>query len=311
MTRIYDDITQTIGNTPLVRLNRLNAEGGAEILLKLEYFNPLSSVKDRIGYSMILQAEKEGLIDRDTVIIEPTSGNTGIALAFVCAARGYRCILVMPAGMSLERRALLRALGAELYLTPSESGIKGSIAKAKELAVELPKSYIPMQFENPANPAMHVDTTGPEIWRDTGGDLDFFVAGAGTGGTLTGVSLFLKEKDASIKTVAVEPKTSAVLSGAEPGKHKIMGIGAGFVPAVLKTTLIDQIVPIRDDDAFETARLAARREGILCGISSGAAIKAALILSQEKENKGKRIVVIVPSCGERYLSTDLYKSYLF
>ncbi|MBD3383487.1 cysteine synthase A [candidate division KSB1 bacterium] len=310
MAAIYNDITETIGRTPLVRLNKLNS-GEAEILLKLEFFNPLSSVKDRIGYSMISRAEKAGMIDKDTVIVEPTSGNTGIALAFVCAARGYRCILVMPEGMSLERRALLRALGAELYLTPSDTGMHGSIEKAKEISTELPKSYIPMQFENSANPDIHYETTAEEIWQDTDGELDIFVAGVGTGGTLTGVGTFLKEKNSAIQIVAVEPANSAVLSGKEPSRHRIMGIGAGFIPPVLKKELIDRVVSIEDEDAYETARMAAREEGILCGISSGAALKAAQLLSGHKANKGKRIVVIIPSCGERYLTTDLYKEFLF
>ena len=306
MAKIYDDITKTIGNTPLVKLNRLNRTK-ANILLKLESFNPLSSVKDRLGLALIEAAEKEGKIKPDTVIIEPTSGNTGIALAFVAAARGYKLILTMPETMSLERRQLLKILGAELVLTEGPKGMKGAIAKAEELALTTPNSFVPQQFNNPANPAVHYRTTGPEIWRDTDGQIDAFVSGVGTGGTLTGVGTFLKEKGAKTRIIAVEPKDSPVLSGGAPGPHKIQGIGAGFVPGVLKKDLIDEIIQATTDDAGNTARCLAKEEGILVGISSGAALWAALQVGARPEFAGKTIVVIIPDTGERYLSTWLFQ----
>jgi cysteine synthase A len=306
MAKIYEDITKTIGNTPLVKLNRLNRTK-ANILLKLESFNPLSSVKDRLGVALIDAAEKEGKIKPGTVIIEPTSGNTGIALAFVAAARGYKLILTMPETMSLERRQLLKILGAELVLTEGPKGMKGAIAKAEELALATPNSFVPQQFNNPANPSIHYRTTGPEIWRDTDGQIDAFVSGVGTGGTLTGVGTFLKEKGAKTRVIAVEPKDSPVLSGGAPGPHKIQGIGAGFVPGVLKKELIDEIIQATTDDAGNTARCLAKEEGILVGISSGAALWAALQVGARPEFAGKTIVVIIPDTGERYLSTWLFQ----
>ena len=306
MPRIYDDITQTIGHTPLVRLNRLITGSEATVLAKLEFFNPLSSVKDRIGAAMIDAAERDGKLDADTVVVEPTSGNTGISLAFVCAARGYRLILTMPASMSIERRLLLQALGAELVLTPAEKGMKGAIAEAERLAGEHPKSFIPQQFQNPANPDIHRQTTAEEIWSDTDGQVDILVSGVGTGGTITGVSEALKERKSSFQAIAVEPDASPVLSGGEPGPHKIQGIGAGFVPDVLNSGIIDEVIRVKNEDAFATARRAASEEGLLVGISSGAALCAACQVAQRPENAGKQIVVIIPSCGERYLSTDLF-----
>lgn len=311
MASIYNDITETIGRTPLVRINRLAKESGATILGKLEFFNPLSSVKDRIGLAMIEAAEKEGKLDKTGVIVEPTSGNTGIALAFVCAARGYHLVLTMPESMSMERRALLRALGAELYLTPSELGMQGAIDKAREIAEQRKNAFMPMQFENTANVDIHYHTTAQEIWEDTDGNVDVLVAGVGTGGTITGVGRFLKEKNPEVKIVAVEPHRSAVLSGGDPGPHKIMGIGAGFIPPILDQELVDQVITIREKYAFETARQAAKQEGILCGISSGAALLAALDLGKKPEHRDQTIVVIIPSSGERYLSTDLYKNYMY
>jgi cysteine synthase len=307
MSKIYTDITKTIGSTPLVRLNRIAHGLPAAILAKLEMKNPLGSVKDRIGLAMIEAAEAKGLINKDTVIIEPTSGNTGIALAFVCAVKQYRLILTMPETMSIERRKLLKHIGAELVLTPGSEGMKGAINKAKEIVSRTLNAYMPDQFGNPANPEIHRKTTAEEIWQDTGGGVDFFVAGVGTGGTITGVSEAIKERKSSFKSVAVEPADSPVLSGGKPGPHKIQGIGAGFIPAILNTNIIDEIITVTNDQAFETARVLAKSEGILCGISSGAAVQAALRIAGRPENKGKQIIVILPSTGERYLSTDLFK----
>ncbi len=311
MAHIFNDITETIGRTPLVRINRLAAETRATILAKLEFFNPLSSVKDRIGLAMIEAAEKEGKINKKSVIVEPTSGNTGIALAFVCAAKGYQLVLTMPESMSMERRALLRGLGAELYLTSSELGMQGAIDKAREIVKQRKGAFMPMQFENQANVDIHYRTTAQEIWEDTDGNVDVLIAGVGTGGTITGVGRYLKEKNPAIKVIAVEPDSSAVLSGQDPGSHKIMGIGAGFIPPILDRDLIDRVVTIKEKYAFETARQAARQEGILCGISSGAALLAALDLGKKPEHQDQAIVVIIPSSGERYLSTDLYKNYMY
>jgi len=305
MGRIYEDITKTIGNTPLVRINRMTKDSVAEVLAKLESFNPLSSVKDRIGVSMIEAAERDGLLKKNTVIIEPTSGNTGIALAFVCAAKGYRLILTMPETMSMERRALLRMLGAELVLTPGPEGMAGAIWKAEELVRQTPNSWMPQQFKNPANPEVHRRTTAEEIWGDTDGKVDIFVGGVGTGGTVTGVAEVIKPRKPGFKAIAVEPKASPVLSGGKPGPHKIQGIGAGFVPDVLNMKIIDEIIQVSNEDAIATAQRLAREEGILCGISSGAALWAALEVSRRSENKGKLIVVVLPDTGERYLSTPL------
>jgi cysteine synthase len=305
MSRLFKDITETIGHTPLVRLNRITRGLHAEIYGKLEFFNPLSSVKDRIGYSMIVAAERAGKLTPDTVIIEPTSGNTGIALAFVAAARGYRLILTMPDSMSMERRNLLRLLGAELVLTSAQEGMAGAIWKAEEIAKTLPRALIPQQFENPANPEIHRQTTAREIWDDTDGAVDILVSGVGTGGTITGVSEVIKPLKPSFRTIAVEPAQSAVLSGGVPGLTQIQGIGAGFIPRVLNTKIIDEIVQVRDEDALATARLVARQEGIPAGISSGAAVWAALKVAARPENKDKMIVAILPSSAERYLSTEL------
>jgi cysteine synthase A len=310
MSKIYNDITETIGNTPLVRINHLSRDSKATILTKLEFFNPLSSVKDRIGFSMICAAEEAGQISHDSVIVEPTSGNTGIALAFVCAAKGYRLILTMPESMSIERRALLRALGAEVVLTPTDKGMKGAIEKAQAIVDSEPNAVMPQQFENPANPHIHRQTTAEEIWHDTNGNVDIFVAGVGTGGTITGVGEILKKRKPNVKIVAVEPSDSPVLSGGEPGPHKIQGIGAGFIPKILNRNVIDEIIRVSNADALDMARQCARQEGILCGISSGAALTAAVQLAHHSENQGKTIVVLLPSCGERYLSTDLYKEFL-
>jgi cysteine synthase A len=306
MTKIADDITQLVGGTPLVRINRLNHDSGAEILAKLEYFNPAHSVKDRIGLAMIDAAERDGLIGPDTIILEPTSGNTGIALAMVAAARGYRCAFTMPETMSKERRALLRAYGAELILTPGPDGMGGAIAKAEELAASDSRYFIPQQFNNPANPAIHRVTTAEEIWNDTQGQVDIFVAGVGTGGTITGVGEILKQRKPEVQIIAVEPAASPVLSGGAKGPHPIQGIGAGFVPAVLDTNVIDEIITVANDDAFNTAHRAAREEGLLVGISAGAALWVALQVAARPQNSGKQIVVIIPDFGERYLSTPLF-----
>jgi cysteine synthase A len=305
MGQIFSDITKTIGRTPLVRLNKVSKGVDAEILVKCEFFNPLSSVKDRIGVSMIEAAERDGLIGPGSVVIEPTSGNTGIALAFVCAAKGYRCILTMPETMSMERRVLLRMLGADLVLTPGSEGMPGAIRKAEQLVKETPKSYMPQQFNNPANPEIHRRTTAVEIWEDTDGRVDALVAGVGTGGTITGAGEALKQKKPSLKCVAVEPVDSPVLSGGKPGPHRIQGIGAGFIPQVVNRDNIDEVIKVSNDDAFAMARRLAKEEGILCGISSGANVWAAIQYAQRPENKGKLIVTVAPSTGERYLSTPL------
>jgi len=307
MARIYKDITETIGNTPLVRLNRVTKGLEATIVAKMESFNPLGSVKDRIGVSMIEAAEREGLINKDTIILEPTSGNTGIALAFVCAARGHRLVLTMPDTMSIERRRLLKALGAELVLTPGKEGMSGAIGKAEEMAAQDPRYFIPQQFKNPANPEVHRRTTAEEIWRDTDGQVDIVVAGVGTGGTITGIAEVIKVRKPDFEAIAVEPAASPVLSGGEPGPHKIQGIGAGFVPDVLRLELVDEVIQVADEDAAKMARRLAREEGILCGISSGAAAHAALQVAARPENKGKLFVVILPDTGERYLSTLLFE----
>jgi cysteine synthase A len=305
--KIANSITDLIGNTPLVRLNKVSEGLGVTILAKLEFFNPGGSVKDRIGLAMIEAAEAQGLLDKDTVIIEPTSGNTGIALAFVAAVKGYKLILTMPESMSIERRKLLVSFGAQLELTPAAKGMKGAIARAEELAETFPKSFIPQQFNNAANPEIHRKTTALEIWNDTDGTVDILVSGVGTGGTLTGVSEVLKAKKPSFKTVAVEPADSPVISGGQPGPHKIQGIGAGFIPGNLNVKVIDEIVKVTNDEAMATARKVILQEGILCGISSGAAVFAAIEVAKKPENKDKTIVVVLPSTGERYLSTDLFK----
>ncbi len=307
--KIANDITELIGNTPLVRINKVTKDCHATIVGKLEFFNPLGSVKDRIGFNMIAAAEKAGKIKKDTVIVEPTSGNTGIALAFVCAVKGYKLLLTMPETMSLERRALLKALGAELILTPGPEGMRGAIKKAKELADSDAKYFMPQQFDNPANPEIHRLTTAEEIWRDTDGKVDILISGIGTGGTLTGVAQVIKTRKPSFKAIAIEPKASPVLSGGAPGPHKIQGIGAGFVPSILETKLIDEVIQIDNDQAFAMAKRLIKEEGILCGISSGAAIEAAIQVGKRPENKGKLIVAIIPSTGERYLSTDLFAEY--
>jgi len=304
--RIATNITELIGNTPLVQLNRVTEGAAARVVAKLEFFNPASSVKDRIGASMIEAAERDGRIGPDTIILEPTSGNTGIALAFVCAAKGYPLTLVMPDTMSMERRLLLRAYGAELVLTPGTQGMRAAIAKAEEMAAADSRYFIPQQFQNPANPEIHRHTTAEEIWRDTDGAVDILVAGVGTGGTLTGVAEVIKARKPSFQAIAVEPADSPVLSGGQPGLHKIQGIGAGFVPAVLNTAIIDEVIRVTNDEAISMARRVGVEEGILVGISSGAAVHAALQVARRPENAGKLIVVIIPSNGERYLSTVLY-----
>lgn len=306
-TRINEDVTRLVGNTPLVRLNRVTRGCVATVLAKLEFYNPCGSVKDRIGVNMIEAAERAGLIGEDTVIVEPTSGNTGIALAFVCAAKGYRLILTMPETMSLERRALLKALGAELILTPGPEGMAGAVRRAEELVAGRPGYFMPNQFANPANPEIHRRTTAEEIWRDTGGRVDMLVAGVGTGGTITGVSEVIKSRKPSFKAIAVEPAGSPVLSGGSPGPHKIQGIGAGFVPAVLNLAIVDEIVQVTNEQAFDMARRLAREEGLLAGISSGAATHAAVAVARRPENQGKLVVVILPDTGERYLSTPLFQ----
>ena len=304
--KIAKNITELIGNTPLVRLNKLTKGLGAEVVVKLESFNPCSSVKDRIGLSMIEDAEKQGKIDKDTTILEPTSGNTGVALAFVCAVKGYKLVLTMPETMSVERRQILAAFGAQIVLTPGSEGMTGAIKKAEELAKSDKHYFIPQQFKNPSNPEVHRRTTALEIWNDTAGKIDILVAGVGTGGTITGTAEALKKKKPSLKAIAAEPKASPVLSGGQPGPHKIQGIGAGFVPQIMNMKIIDEVIQVSDDEAFQTARRLAREEGILAGISSGAACFAALEVAGRKENKGKLIVVILPDTGERYLSTGLF-----
>ena len=306
MSAIFEDITAVVGFTPLVQLNKLGS-GKATILAKLESKNPCGSVKDRIALSMIMSAEEQGLITKDTVVIEPTSGNTGIGLAFICAARGHRLILIMPESMSIERRKILKLFGAELVLTPAELGMVGAVEKAEELVAQNPNSFMPQQFKNPANPQIHRETTAKEIWIDTDGKVDILVAGVGTGGTLTGCGEVLKEKNKDLKVVAVEPKESPILSGGKPGPHKIQGIGAGFVPDVLNVGIIDEIIQVSNQDAIETARRLALKEGILSGISGGANVWAAIQLSQSQENEGKVIVTFICDTGERYISTEMYE----
>lgn len=306
----YNSIVQTVGNTPLVRLRRLAPPGGAAVLVKCEFFNPMSSVKDRIGRAMIESAEQSGRLKVDTHIIEPTSGNTGIALAFIAASKGYRLTLTMPESMSVERRALLRAFGANLVLTPAADGMRGAIAKAEEILANDPNGWMPQQFENPANPKAHEETTGPEIWNDTQGQIDAIVTGVGTGGTITGVARYIKAKNPNFKVIAVEPTTSPVISGGKPGRHKIQGIGAGFVPTNLDRSLVDDVVTVDDDTAFEWAQRLAKEEGLMVGISSGANAWAAVQVAQRPEFKGKRIVTTMCSLGERYLSTPLFAPYI-
>lgn len=310
MGRIFSDITKTVGNTPLVKINKLSHGLKATILAKLEFFNPLSSVKDRIGVAMIEDAETKGLLKKDTVIIEPTSGNTGIALAFVAAAKGYRLVLTMPDTMSLERRQLLRILGAEIVLTDGAKGMKGAVEKAEELVKKTKNSFMPQQFNNPANPEIHRKTTAEEIWKDTEGSVDIFISGVGTGGTITGVGEVIKKKKPSVRIIAVEPKDSPVLSGGKPGPHKIQGIGPGFVPQVLDRDIVDEIIAVTNEDSGNITKRLAREEGIFVGISSGAAMWAALEVAKRKESEGKTIVVILPDTGERYLSTWLFQEFV-
>jgi cysteine synthase A len=305
MSAIFEDITSAIGFTPLVRINKLGA-GKATILAKLESYNPCGSVKDRIALSMIESAEQQGLIKPDTVIVEPTSGNTGIGLAFVCAAKGYKLILTMPESMSIERRKILQVFGAELVLTPAERGMAGAVERAEQLVAENPNAFMPQQFKNPANPQIHRETTAIEIWEDADHRIDIFIAGVGTGGTITGCGEVLKQRNKNLKVIAVEPKDSPVLSGGKPGPHKIQGIGAGFVPDVLNVDIIDEIIQVSNEDAMETARQMAAKEGIFVGISSGAAMWAAIQVSQRQDNQGKTIVVILPDTGERYISTEMF-----
>jgi cysteine synthase A len=307
MTKIANDITELVGNTPLVKLNKLTKGVEAEIVGKLEFFNPTGSVKDRIGVSMITEAEKKGLLKKDSVVVEPTSGNTGISLAFVCAVKGYRLVLTMPDTMSIERRKILEAFGAEIVLTPGSEGMKGAVKKAEEIVKKNCKAFMPQQFNNPANPEIHRETTALEIWEDTDGKVDILVSGVGTGGTITGVAEVIKKRKPSFKAIAVEPANSPVLSGGEPGPHKIQGIGAGFVPGVLNRDIIDEIIKVTNEEAMICARRLAKEEGIFAGISSGAAVWAAIEVAKRKENKGKLIVVILPDLGDRYLSTELFQ----
>jgi len=307
MGKIFSDITKTVGNTPLVKINRVNTGTGSTILAKLEYFNPLSSVKDRIGVAMIEAAEKAGLLNKDSVVIEPTSGNTGIALAFTCAAKGYKLVLTMPDSMSTERRQLLKLLGATLILTDGTKGMKGAIDEAEKLVRKTKNSFMPQQFRNAANPAIHRKTTAEEIWKDTDGKVDIFIAGVGTGGTVTGVGETLKKKKPGVRIIALEPVESPVLSGGKPGAHKIQGVGAGFIPEVMNTEVVDEIIKVSQGDAGKIAGRLAKEEGIFCGISSGAAMWAALEVAKRSENAGKTIVVILPDTGERYLSTWLFQ----
>lgn len=307
MKQIADNLTELIGNTPLLRLSSYGSDLQAELIAKLEYFNPAGSVKDRIGLAMIEEAEKQGILTKDSVIIEPTSGNTGIALAFVAAAKGYRIIIILPETFSTERRKLLAALGAELILTPGAEGMPAAIRKAEELVKKLPNSFMPQQFENQANPEVHRKTTAEEIWRDTGGEIDFFVGGVGTGGTITGVGEALKKKNPDIQIVAVEPFDSPILSGGKPGTHKLQGLAPSFIPKVYNPKIVDEIIRVKTEEAYHTSRRLAREEGLLVGISSGAAAFAATIVAERKENKGKKVVVLLPDTGERYLSTPLYE----
>ncbi len=307
MTKIANDVTELVGNTPLVKLNKLAKDVEAEIVGKLEFFNPCGSVKDRIGFSMITAAEKQGLLKKDFVVIEPTSGNTGIALAFVCAVKGYRLVLTMPDTMSIERRKMLEAFGAEIVLTPGSEGMKGAIKKAEEIVKNNCRAFMPQQFQNPANPEIHRETTALEIWKDTDGKVDILISGVGTGGTITGIAELIKKRKPSFKAIAVEPANSPVLSGGEPGSHKIQGIGAGFIPDVLNRDIIDEIIKVTNEEAIICARRLAKEEGIFAGISSGAAFWAAIKVAKRKENKNKLIVIILPDLGDRYLSTELFQ----